>query len=249
MGLTSSLLRAAQLDGLIASNPVQGVRRPRVERRPVIPLTGAEVEALRAAAPAWFRVALDLAWGAGLRQAEATALTVDRVDWLRQQLRVDRQLMAVSAGEPCFGPPKTQRSFRTVPLADAVVQALAYHLELHGAGSDKLLVHLPDGTPIRRNRFGALWRALRNEAGLPTARFHDLRHSYASELLAGGVSVAATAELLGHSASECLRTYAHLVPADHDRARAVVQALMERSEPPRVTSVSGRGAGPRDHRR
>jgi hypothetical protein len=42
--------------------------------------------------------------------------------------------------------------------------------------------------------------------------------------LSGGVSVPATAEYLGHSAAELLKTYAHLIPADHDRARSVVQA-------------------------
>lgn len=60
-------------------------------------------------------------------------------------------------------------------------------------------------------------------------RFHDLRHTYASTLLAGGVSVPATAEYLGHSP---------VVPADHDRARAVVEAAYST---PRVPGVSSGG--------
>jgi integrase len=58
----------------------------------VVPFTAAEVDALRAAAPAWFAVALDMGLGAGLRQSEATGLTVDRVDFRRRTLTVDRQL-------------------------------------------------------------------------------------------------------------------------------------------------------------
>jgi hypothetical protein len=54
-------------------------------------------------------------------------------------------------------------------------------------------------------------------------------------LLSGGVSVAAAAEYLGHSPAVLLSVYAHLVPADHDRARAVIAAAFAS---PRVTAVS-----------
>jgi hypothetical protein len=54
-------------------------------------------------------------------------------------------------------------------------------------------------------------------------------------LLSGGVSVAAAAEYLGQTPGELLRTYAHLMPADHDGARAVVQAAFVAD---RVTGVS-----------
>lgn len=224
----SSMLDAAVADGLIVANPARGAVRPRVEARPIVPFTAAEVDALRSAVPAWFAVALDLGLGAGLRQGEATGLSVDRIDFLRRQLVIDRQLVSHPAGEPTFGPPKSSRSYRTVPLADAVVEALARHLKLHGPGRDGLLLHAPDGAPMRRQRFGATWRKVRTTVELPAARFHDTRHTYASTLLSGGVSVAAAAEYLGHSPAELLRTYAHLMPQDHDRARATVQAAFER---------------------
>ena len=59
-------------------------------------------------------------------------------------------------------------------------------------------------------------------------------------LLSGGVSVAAAADYLGHSPAELLRTYAHLVPQDHDRARSIVQAALVCHE--RVTRTDGRSA-------
>jgi site-specific recombinase XerD len=67
-------------------------------------------------------------------------------------------------------------------------------------------------------------------------KFHTARHTYASTLLSGGVSVAAAADYLGHSPAELLRTFAHLVPQDHDRARSVVEAAF--IERPCVTPVS-----------
>jgi integrase len=233
----STMLESAVLDGLIAVNPARGAKRPRIDVEPVVPFTDGEVDALRSAAPAWFTVALDLGLGAGLRQSEATGLTVDRVDFLRRQLTVDRQLVTPLAGDPTLGPPKTKRSYRTIPLADAVVEALSAHIAEHGTGQHGLLLHGLDGRPVRKQRFGSVWRKLRGEAEMPTARFHDTRHSYASVLLSGGVSVAAAADYLGHTPGELLRTYAHMMPADHDRARSVVQSAFDR-DTSGVTTVS-----------
>ena len=235
----STMLDAAVADGLIARNPAHGAKRPSVDGEPVVPFTDAEIDALRASSPDWFDVALTLGLGAGLRQGEASGLTVDRIDFLRRSLTVDRQLVTPPrSGEPAFGPPKTRRSYRTVPLADRVVEELARHVEMHGTGRDCLLLHCADGRPVRSQYFGQVWRKLRERAGLPDARFHDTRHTFASVLLSGGVSVAAAAEYLGHSPAVLLSTYAHLMPADHDRARSAVEAAFRLARHDRVTSAS-----------
>jgi integrase len=225
----STMLDSAVADGLIARNPAHGAKWPRVDTDPVVPFTADEVDALRTAAPDWFDVALVLGLGAGLRQSEASGLTVDRIDFPRRELRVDRQLVTPTrSGDPTFGPPKTKRSYRTVPLAEPVVFALARHVETHGLGRDGLVLHGSDGRPIRRQWFGQVWRRLRDAAELSDeARFHDTRHTYASTLLSGGVSVAAAAEYLGHSPAVLLKVYAHLMPADHDRARSVIAAAFD----------------------
>ena len=69
-------------------------------------------------------------------------------------------------------------------------------------------------------------------AGVPGLRFHDLRHTFASTLLSRGVSVKAVADWLGHSSPVItLTTYAHLMPADEEVARAVLdEALSPRAE-------------------
>lgn len=94
----------------------------------------------------------------------------------------------------------------------------------------------PPPTGISRRRDVEPWR------GPGRARFHDTRHTYASVLLSGGVSVAAAAEYLGHTPGVLLATYAHLLPGDHDRARAVVEAAFAEAGS-RVTGVSGGSAG------
>lgn len=66
------------------------------------------------------------------------------------------------------------------------------------------------------------------KAGLPTGvRFHDLRHTYASALIANGCSVKVVQAHLGHkSAAVTLDTYSHLWPDDEDRARSAVEAFL-----------------------
>jgi integrase len=86
--------------------------------------------------------------------------------------------------------------------------------------------------------FGQVWRKRRGRAGLPDARSHDTRHTFASVLLSGGVSVAAAADYLGHSPAVLLGTYAHLMPADHDPARSAVEAAFRLARHDRVTTAS-----------
>lgn len=224
----STMLEAAVVDGLLSANPARGAKRPRVDREPIVPFTSDEVGALIEASPDWFAAAITLGLGAGLRHSEAAGLTVGRVDFLHRQLVVDRQLVKVRDRVPSFGPPKSKRSYRTVPLADPVVETLARHVERFGPGDHDLLLHRLDGSPVARDHFGRVWRSLRDRADLPRARFHDTRHTFASVLLSGGVSVPAAADYLGHTPGELLRTYAHLLPADHDRVRSVVQSALTR---------------------
>jgi integrase len=63
-------------------------------------------------------------------------------------------------------------------------------------------------------------------AGLPAIRFHDLRHTAATILLAKGVHVKLVSEMLGHSTiTLTLDTYSHVIPAMHGDAAAAMDAV------------------------
>lgn len=184
--------------------------------RPVEPAT---IAALAKASPDWFGIAIPLGLGLGLRQGEAAGLSIDRVDFLRRTVRIDRQLVTPAKGAPTLEPPKTASSFRTIPLPSFVGDALAAHIAEHGTGDHGLILHDEDGSPIGRNRFGDIWREMRTGVTV----YHDLRHTFASTLLSSGVSIKAVADWLGHAnATVTLTTYAHLMPVDEDRARGVL---------------------------
>jgi integrase len=87
------------------------------------------------------------------------------------------------------------------------------------------------GTPPHQNTIGRRWRSTMALAGLSGAfKLHDLRHFYASGLIAQGCDVVTVQRALGHAkATTTLNTYAHLWPTAEDRTRAAAQALVEES--------------------
>lgn len=223
----NALLAAAVEDGLIAKNPAKGVKLPARGQGEVVPPTVKQVAALLDAAPAWFRPAVVLGAGLGLRQAEACGLTVDRIDWLGRAVRTDRQWLS-HQGRAELGPVKSASSNRTIPASGWVLAELGQHV---GRRHDGFVVHR-QGEPVPYHMFGRAWRATTAAAGLDGLRFHDLRHAYASMLISDGCSVRAVCAALGHSAAATtLNLYSHLWPGDEDRLRdAVDRAMAPRSE-------------------
>jgi len=144
---------------------------------------------------------------------------VDRVDFLRRTVTVDRQLVTPTKGAPRFGPPKRAASNRVVPLPAVVADALAFHLQKYGEGPDGLTFTNGRGLPIRRNSFSPIFRRAADEVGIAQGDgFHELRHHYASLLISSGCSVTVVQRRLGHAtAQETLDTYSHLWPDDDER--------------------------------
>ena len=74
------------------------------------------------------------------------------------------------------------------------------------------------------------WRATRTAAKLAHIRLHDLRHFYASGLIAAGCDVVTVQRALGHAtATTTLNTYSHLWPTAEDRTRRAASGLMRQA--------------------
>lgn len=221
----SAAMKAAEQDRLIARTPCQGIRLPKKTKKEIVPPTVEEVEAIAGAIQGRYRAAVVVAAGAGLRLGEVFGLQVDRVDFMRRTIRVDQQLLTLGNGPAVLGPTKTDSSVRTVPIADVVVQELAEHVRRFPP-VDGFVFTTELDRPVRRSTFQDAWRRGIKAAGTPSVRFHDLRHHYASALIAAGCSVKVVQKALGHaSATETLETYAHLWPEDEDRTRDAIQAV------------------------
>jgi len=227
-GVVSAIFRAAVRDRLIVANPCDGTRLPKTTPSRVEPLPVETVHALADAVPARYRALVILAAGSGMRQGECLGLTVDRLDFLRRVVHVDRQLVTVT-GRPSFlTAPKTAASVRAIPLPQVVLDALAAHLGASPPLGDGFVFVTAAGNPIRRTAFGDVWRAAVKAAVAPAGTgFHQLRHFYASLLIRHGESVKTVQARLGRaSASETLDTYSHLWPDSDDRTRTAIDSVL-----------------------
>src|SRR3954452_1854900 len=216
-------------DRRLVSNPCAGVRLPEIHKSRVQPLQTSSVVALRDAMPPRWQAAVVLGAGTGVRQGELLGLTVDRIDFLRRQMVVDRQLINLPGQAPQLAPVKTRASVRTVPLPQTVVAALAEHLAAFPAESTGLVFVGDDGRPMMRSAWsGSVWRPAVKAAGLDfSVTFHALRHYYASLLIRHGESVKRVKPRLGHSsAAQTLDVYSHLWPDSDDRTRDAVDAVL-----------------------
>jgi integrase len=231
--IVSAVFKAAVRDRRIVANPCVGTKLPRVERKRVVPPTTAEVEMLVRLLPDDLRAVVTFCAGTGVRQGECMGLTVDRIDFLRREVHIERQLRAIDEiDRPVFGPPKTDASVRTIPLPQVVVDSLAHHLAHHPAGEHGLVFTL-EGRPITRSPWGHVWRPIARQVGLPWGTgLHSLRHYYASLLIRHGESVKTVQARLGHAtAAETLDTYSHLWPDSDDRTREAIDSVMRSSAP------------------
>ena len=217
----SNMLSAAVDDERIPRNPAKGARLAKAETAPFVPLTAEDVHSIAEHTAEHIRAAVPVTAGTGLRQGEIFGLSVDHVDFLRREARIDRQLWTPPSGRPVLKAPKSANSYRTVALSSLVADSLAAHLGAFGPGEDGLVFHI-DGRPVARAMASKYMRQATRAAGLEGHGWHDLRHHHASVLLSAGVSPALVAERLGHDVKTLMSTYAHVIRNDDDRVRAIV---------------------------
>lgn len=226
--MLKSIYAAAVLDRLVPSSPVVRIALPRAERPRVVPLTVAQVRTLADAVPARHRAMVLTQAGLGLRLGELLALRVQDVNFLGRTARVEHQLAEHSRE---LVEPKTPRSRRTIPLPTVVGEALAAHIAEFPPLAGGTLFYGVNEQPLAHAYYGTrvLKKAVRKLADTEGSTFpadtttHDLRHHYASVLLAAGESVVAVAERLGHdNATMVIRVYGHLLPDSEDRTRRAV---------------------------
>lgn len=222
--------------GVVARNIAKLVEPPRVKRQEVKPLSPEQAKAFLEAARgdrlyALYVVALSL----GLRQGELFGIRWENVDLDKGTLQVVAAIQRVG-GRPQFVEPKSEKSRRTIALPRFVTETLREHKvrqleERLVAGSRwqdwGLVFTSTTGTPLEGSNLLKSFKLILRRVGLPDMRFHDLRHSCASLLLAQGLSPRVIMETLGHSQiSLTMNTYAHVMPALQREAADAMDRLL-----------------------
>lgn len=242
--LHAALQQAMRWD-LVGRNVADLAKGPRPETKEMAVLTPEQVERFLAAAQGDRLEALYVvAVTTGMREGELLALRWTDVDldgcvaWVRRS--VQRSKAGAAEGRKSglvMVEPKTKKSRRCVALSNVAVRALRAHrarqveerLVVGEEWADLDLV-FPNrlGRPIEAgDLLNAFYRPLLARAGLPRLRFHDLRHTAETLLLAANVHPKVAQEMLGHSTvAITLDLYSHVIEGMQRDAARVMDRLV-----------------------
>ena len=195
--------------GYLDVNPAQYAERPRAEDKEMQILTPPEIRRLLDAADEPVRTLLLCAVLTGMRRGELLGLRWEDIDLEGHRIFVRRALWRGK-----FVTPKSRRSRRTIDMAPTLRTSLA---KLPSRFQGGLVFCRTDGEPINPDIFAQRdWARALRRAELRRIRFHDLRHTYASLLIAQGAHPKYIQVQLGHASIQTtLDRYGHLMPDAH----------------------------------
>ena len=163
---------------------------------------------------------VSVAIASGCRMGEILALTPQDLDG--DAIKINKSLVEVN-GVAKLQPPKTRAGYRRIPLPKNIMAELyqaAYALD---SGE---IIKNTNGKPCLSTNIDKSWKRILNKAGIPYRKFHCLRHTHASMLLAAGVPILEVSKRLGHSRpSHTLNLYGHAIPGYDSQMPSLVEKV------------------------
>ena len=222
-------LQAAVEQGLIPTNPADEVEPPKVICQPLNILNEQQLETFIEAIKA------DTIWHdffyteltTGLRLGEICGLMWTDFDNNAGTLRICRTLHREKDGRLVAGDTKTYAGTRKIVLPPSTAELLRARKK---KSFSPWIFHDPlrPEAPVNPSAAYHQMKKLLAQAGLPSIRFHDLRHTFSTHALASGVDAKTLSGILGHTnASFTLYTYTHVTTDMQKQASDIVGSFME----------------------
>lgn len=161
----------------------------------------------------------------GMRQGELMGLTWDSINWITRKITVDKNFTHGRVGTT-----KTEKA-RKVDMSLELVKVLKEWRLACPKGEHNLVFPNGDGGhQDANNMIKRRFKPALNRAGIDSLRFHDLRHTYASLLLANGAPMKYVQHQLGHSSIKMtMDLYTHLLPEVNEQCVNLLDNIVEKT--------------------
>ena len=164
----------------------------------------------------------------GLRRGEICGLKWSDIDFSANKLRVERSVGIKKGGGISIGETKTNTGIRTIIMPPSVSEVLQRRKQT-AISAWVFPSFLNPEQPIHPSAAYRKLKVILKHAELPMIRFHDLRHTFATHAMKGGVDAKTLSGILGHTnASFTLDTYTHVTSDMQKNASAVVGNMMQK---------------------
>ena len=164
----------------------------------------------------------------GLRRGEICGLKWSDIDFSANKLRVERSVGIKKGGGISIGETKTNTGIRTIIMPPSVSDVLQRRKQ-KAISAWVFPSFLNPEQPIHPEAAYRKLKVILKHAELPMIRFHDLRHTFATHAMKGGVDAKTLSGILGHTnASFTLDTYTHVTSDMQKNASAVVGNMMQK---------------------
>jgi integrase len=229
-----AIIKEAVESGVLKRDPTSSVVLPKVQRKEMRALDESETAALLDSLRGdKLYLPVLIAVSTGMRRGEILGMKWDAITG--NVLRITQ----IIAQNGAVHPPKTERGWRSITLPSTVLAALRERkreqkeerVAMGAAWKDTgYVLTRKDGNHWTVNDLSCNFTRQMQRLKMQL-RFHDLRHTHASQLLRAGFPLNAVAERLGHDPGETLRTYSHIMPGQDAQIAAQVDAMLASMDP------------------
>lgn len=163
-----------------------------------------------------FRCFFEVLYFCGLRRGEARALQWNDIDFVDEELRVNKNCITIgseSSDNYQLTSPKTQSSNRLIPIPSTLIEDLkkSQQEDKRRYGFKNTWFVFGTDVPLKNSKLRLRKNLIAEKAGLRQIKIHDFRHSCASLLINNGANITMVAKYLGHTKiDETLNTYSHM---------------------------------------
>ena len=214
-------LEKARAEHLISRDPTEGCKLSpvRYEEMKILSREAMQKLLIQAKEEKYYELFI-LELATGLRLGEIAALQWDDLNLESGELQINKQVVAVK-GKLTVSSPKTKAAVRALILPSSVLKVMR---EYRARVDSRWMFPSPkkEDSPMRPSSIHQRLHRILDHAGCDRVRFHDLRHTFATNALAYGMDIKTLSTILGHvSCATTLNTYSHVT--DEMRQRAAVK--------------------------